>query len=878
MSFPKNCKFKYPWRNYQSRLLKEIETHLDDNHLHLIAPPGSGKTVVGLEIAIRLNKPTLILAPTIAIRDQWIQRLCSLFLDTNIIPEWISTDIKEPRFLTVSTYQGMHSAIDSFKNKESNDIIESLKRVEIETLVADEAHHLKNAWWQSLNKIKTILQPKIIGLTATPPYDVSGLEWQRYIQFNGPVDAEISVPELVKNNDLCPHQDFVYFSLPTQDELAKIKDHQDNIQFIFNELKNNDTLIKIGSHFPAWVNPNEHLEWIYTNLEQYASVLIFLHANKVDISENHLAIFGQENLEIPYLDFSWFETFLNFILFDKDEYFSSYENERETFSHKLKRYSAIEHKRVNLFQTQKTRNYLTRSLSKLHAIYNVFTFEHEKMGKDMRMVILTDYIRKELLDTENNKLPEITKIGVVPIFEKIRRNYKHPISMVVLTGSVIIIPKKLVHELDSIQSNLSFTPLIYDSDYFIIKSKNHGTIIQAITHLFESDKIELIIGTKSLLGEGWDAPSINTLLLASAVGSFVTSNQMRGRAIRYNMLKPDKISNIWHFVCIDQTQQNNGNDFEMLKRRFKSFVGPSYHKPLTIQNGVERLNLKSDLFLLENIQQQNQITFKVAEDRAKIKSAWDNALEKGNSLIEEIKVPFIRNENYHGKLTLYWNRTLRNFTGFIFSGILALLTDNILNIIWRFWSFKSFKEISYAIIFALVMTFIYFLIDLTKSVKLYLKYRDITKDIHGICSALLKSLIETGFINTKKEELSLKTYVNHHGEIFCSLDGGSKYEKSLFIQCLEDILSPIHNPRYILIRKSKIFAFKKQEDYHNVPEVLASNKKYAEIFGNYWLNEVGDCELIYTRNPIGRKIFVKAKWASLSFQLNPNYEPLNVWK
>jgi len=55
--FPSDIKFKYDWRRYQKRVLDELERHLEDNHLHIIAPPGSGKTVLGLEVALRLNKP-----------------------------------------------------------------------------------------------------------------------------------------------------------------------------------------------------------------------------------------------------------------------------------------------------------------------------------------------------------------------------------------------------------------------------------------------------------------------------------------------------------------------------------------------------------------------------------------------------------------------------------------------------------------------------------------------------------------------------------------------------------------------------------------------------------------------------------------------------
>ena len=52
-------------------------------------------------------------------------------------------------------------------------------------------------------------------------------------------------------------------------------------------------------------------------------------------------------------------------------------------------------------------------------------------------------------------------------------------------------------------------------------------LVTAVTQLFQEGLIQVVIGTKSLLGEGWDAPCVNSLILASFVGSFMLSNQMR---------------------------------------------------------------------------------------------------------------------------------------------------------------------------------------------------------------------------------------------------------------------------------------------------------------------------------------------------------------
>ncbi|WP_312324347.1 DEAD/DEAH box helicase family protein [Soonwooa sp.] len=104
ISFPKDISFKYPWRDYQQRLLENFKTYLQDNQIHIIAPPGSGKTVLGIEMLLRINKPTLILAPTNTIKNQWLDRFLTLFLDLKEKPDWISLDVNKPAFLTIDTY------------------------------------------------------------------------------------------------------------------------------------------------------------------------------------------------------------------------------------------------------------------------------------------------------------------------------------------------------------------------------------------------------------------------------------------------------------------------------------------------------------------------------------------------------------------------------------------------------------------------------------------------------------------------------------------------------------------------------------------------------------------------------------------------------
>src|SRR5205814_2583133 len=119
--------FRKSWRVYQSRLLDRLDRFLANKRLHLVAAPGSGKTVLGLEVIKRINLPTLVLAPTITIRDQWVDRLVDLFLlQGNGRPSWVSTELRIPAFLTVTTYQALH-AMCSGEPEEQSEITDSVE-------------------------------------------------------------------------------------------------------------------------------------------------------------------------------------------------------------------------------------------------------------------------------------------------------------------------------------------------------------------------------------------------------------------------------------------------------------------------------------------------------------------------------------------------------------------------------------------------------------------------------------------------------------------------------------------------------------------------------------------------------------------------------
>jgi hypothetical protein len=147
-------------------------------------------------------------------------------------------------------------------------------------------------------------------------------------------------------------------------------------------------------------------------------------------------------------------------------------------------------------------------------------------------------------------------------------------------------------------------------------------------------------GGITLLGEGWDAPCINTLVLASFVGSFMLSNQMRGRSIRVDSDQPQKTANIWHLVCVEPGLFGPGDDYELLVRRCSAFAGVNSAAPV-IENGTERLGFGHPPFSRDQITQFNAQTCKRALDREGLRQQWQDALGAGSikQMTDGLKAP-----------------------------------------------------------------------------------------------------------------------------------------------------------------------------------------------------------------------------------------------
>ena len=848
MIFNESVKFLGKYRPYQQRVLDNLSSFLDNEKIHVVAAPGSGKTTLGLELILRLDNPSLVLVPSIAIREQWIDRFVSGFISNKEDKDkWISNDIKIQRPIICITYQALYSAYKKEVNSEideeieqyveENDynnfnLLEILNQYNIKTICLDECHHLKAEWWKVLEIIvKKIEGCKIIALTATPPYDSSTTEWQRYINLCGQIDEEIYVPELIKDNNLCPHQDYIYFSYPTEKEqLSILKSYSNGIK-TFHKYKNHKKLLEIVCSNDIYLHYDNFKKKFYENEDYYRALVLFLIENQIKVPFKTRLLVHVKPFTIEH-----FEVLIQNVMFDDQ---SSYINDPLIFSMK-KEFSAlgiVHNRKVCLSHNDKINKITTMSLSKLESIEKIIKHEISNKNNVMKCLILTDYIKMKTKNYIGDDNKVIDSFGTIPIFEYLRRAKIEGTKLCCISGSICILPIECI---DYIKNDFEYSSIINDQYIeVIIQINNRKKIVSTVTNLFEQGLFNVLIGTKSLLGEGWDSPCINTLIMASFIGSYVLSNQMRGRAIRTDKNDVNKKSNVWHLVCLNPYDYHYSYDYYNLKKRFTTFVGIDLKKK-RIENGIERLGFD---YIPRNSYEAslaNEKTFKESNDREKVKEVWDECISKSKKVDSLTKLTIISRRRLKKNVSFY-------IPLLCFALCIGLLFSN-LGLYNSVLHFKSVNIIYLINLLSLLigLTIIFNLIRLAFLINPEVK-------LFSLGLATLRALRKIKVITSKKIRIVTKQTENDESIIY--LKNASTYEQNIFSDCISQLLGNINQPRY-LIAKPK-YAF--QLEYYIIPDLFKKNKDMVKIFVKKLWPIFGCFNIVFAKNEYGKNVVLRAE-------------------
>jgi len=559
----------------------------------VVLPRGAGKTRVGLEAALARTRAgevarVVVLGPNTAIQSQWLAQAEAAGLEA-------ATDRGLVHEVTVLTYQslavfdpdaevGEDGAAESLLARlhdNGRGLVEAMQREGHLLLVLDECHHLLEVWGQLLEELLDLLpDAEVLGLTATPPEALTRDQAALVATLFGEVASEASIPALVREGDLAPFAELAWLTTPTTTEAQWLEAEA----LRFRELVHLLTDPTIGSvPFLEWVdrrfvNPvGESLGWqalVRKEPELAAAALRLHHAGLLARPEG--ARLAEEHQQPPTAD-DWARLAEDWIR----EGLDTEQVEGDT------RILEVVRRALPGVGYQWTRRgirrgrsavdrVLARSESKTRAAVEIVGHELLALGARLRMLVLCDHERASA--TLPSALEGVLDQQAGSAWSVLGGMLADPatsgLGPLLVTGSTVSgAPETLAALRDFVGDDRLQVVADDAGGHRLDGPWSSRTWVPHVTRFFEAGHCQVLVGTRGLLGEGWDARRITGLVDLTAATTTTAVVQTRGRALRTDPQWPDKVALNWSVVCVTPEHPRGDNDWQRLVRKHDGFFG-----------------------------------------------------------------------------------------------------------------------------------------------------------------------------------------------------------------------------------------------------------------------------------------------------------------
>ena len=685
---------RVPLRDYQQSLLDRL--HPDDGStLHLLAPPGSGKTLMGLELAVRNGRRALVLVPTTVIGAQWIHQARKLFTSPAVgspsVTDSVGTHLPSARpeqaaeaaDLTVLTYQSLavvdsspawsdaarshwlteltadgrsagsaeawlkrleadnpraynrglrarattirrqvdeldDDAIDSILGPGARARLDALVTAGVATIVLDECHHLKAHWaivvHYLVRRLKRAgLSPTLIGLTATEPSGEDRLA-RRYRALLGDVDAEVPVPAVIRAGHLAPCRQLAWFTLPSTEETTFLATAGEELHHRVGELLLSpdgiDYLLEVvappisstapgggsGSgplpriagaddhHVSATAKPPEEDELVRRIVAGFDAdpLLAASAAALLRKTGNYrgTALSTRVVPLLPELDLLDLDDELRLLgRYAHDRLLAAPERRRDWEStRELLRGFGLYLTDSGIRAGRSPVDTITAaSRAKDTAVVDILRHELDSIGERLRAVVVTDAAEHSAPHRALDVLGPASRPGpaggaarcMSTLLSDADLRSLHP---VLLTSSRLSLASGDTSLLDRLRRSTGLAlPATDDGWMLSVTGQGVGSagLVLAVSELVTAGEVRLVVGTRGLLGEGWDCPAVNTLIDLTAATTSASTQQLRGRTMRLDPGWADKVAHNWSVTCLlpSHPRLRSNPDLNRLRRK-----------------------------------------------------------------------------------------------------------------------------------------------------------------------------------------------------------------------------------------------------------------------------------------------------------------------
>ena len=228
---------------------------------------------------------------------------------------------------------------------------------------------------------------------------------------------------------------------------------------------------------------------------------------------------------------------------------------------------------------------LTRSAAKPLAAIEILAAEAETRGDGMRAVVLTDAEHGERRDADTPLALTGGARGVLATLGSDDRTAV--LRPLLVTGRTVAC---LPRDAAVLAATLGATEQADQHGVTVLRRPgwDSRTWVAAAGHALATGATQCVVGTRGLLGEGWDAPVLNVLVDLTSVAADVSVRQMRGRALRLDPRDAEKVASNWDVVCVAADLARGTADYDRFVRRHAHLHAPC--EDGSIETGVSHVH------------------------------------------------------------------------------------------------------------------------------------------------------------------------------------------------------------------------------------------------------------------------------------------------
>ncbi|RKS06758.1 type III restriction/modification enzyme restriction subunit [Nocardiopsis sp. Huas11] len=581
------------FRPYQDDALSEVASRWADGHRRtwVVLPPGAGKTLVGLEAARRLGRRTVVFAPNIAIQGQWITHWeaydrpdggtagtgRALEDDLNVLT-YQSLAVFDPEAET----DGSGSVRDRL-HPNGQALVRALHDAGPLTVVLDECHHLLQVWGRLLAEILDELpDAHVIGLTGTPAASLTRTEKKLVERLFGEPITGASVPALVRDGYLAPFAELAYVTVPNALEREYLAEEGLRFTEMCAELLTSGFA---ETDFLAWIDVRfvdrftagqDEADWnrlANERPEEADAVLRLHHAGLCALPRG--ARPSERHRHPPDAD-DWAA-----LLKDYERHCLDPDNERNTAARQSIRAALptvgyqLTRRGIRATASPVDR-VLARSAAKSQATVEIVDTESDALGDRLRALVLCDQERARTPRALRGVLAEDAGsawLQLALLVEDPRTAFLNP---VMITGRTVATSPwtsdALVGFVRAERPDLDLDVREVDGLHVIEGTWPPRTRIGLVTRFLDWAGCRVLVGTRALLGEGWDARGINVVVDLTTSTTATAVLQGRGRALRLDPSWPEKTAHTWTVVCVSHDHPKGDADWNRFVRKHEGYL------------------------------------------------------------------------------------------------------------------------------------------------------------------------------------------------------------------------------------------------------------------------------------------------------------------